>query len=252
MRDILEFIETDNIKSLKLVVEAELSRIALDRIQSLKEEEQSAEDVIGTVDDPTLSPDFEKEFFLKRFDVKGNTVILKKLGLGSSAPVISYINDERWEIFTTPNQAERETTNYINDGSYDKKVKEVEEKKKQIEAQKKAEEEAKQQKEEPPAEESKEEPKEEPKEEVKESRYNSLTSIDEIRQVSESTRPTLFRFRSGEDRVMTCQEASDIVEIYDLLNKENKSKFISRLESSEEGYQKMMTFFKDRMVKGII
>lgn len=248
MRDILEFIEKDNISDLKIIIEAELSRIALDKIQSLVEEDQSPEDITGTIDDPTLSPDFEKEFFLKRFEVKGNTVILKKLGLGSSAPVTSYINDERWEIFTTPNQAERETTNYINDGSYDKKMKEKEEKKKEIEAQKKAEEEAKQQKQEPPA----GEPKEEPKKEVKESTDTPLISIEEIRQVSESSRPNIFRFRNGEECVMTCQEASDVVEIHDMLNKENKSKFISRLESSEDGYQNMMTFFRNRMVKGII
>jgi hypothetical protein len=246
MKDILEYIENDNLRGLRTVVEAELSRIALERIQSLAEEDQpSASDVAGTIDDPTLSPDFEKEFFLKRFEVNGNTVILKKLGLGSSAPVTSYINDERWEIFTTVNQAERETTNFINDGSYDKKVKEKEEKKKELEAQKKAEEEAKQQ----PKEEPVEEPKEEP---VKESADIPTIRIDRLRTISESKRPCVMRFRSGEDRVITAEEASNVVEIYDVLNKENQSKFDLRLKEDEEGYQKMINFFKDRMIKGII
>lgn len=238
MKDIVEFIENDNIDAFKLVIEAELSRITMEQIQSLAEEDKSVEDIIGTTDDPALSPDYEKEYFLKRLDVKGNNVVLKKLGLGSSAPVSTYINDQRYEIFTTPDQAERETKKYIEDGSYDKKVKEQEEKKKQLEAQKKEEESKKQESEEP--------------KEVKESDDLPLMGIDEIRLLQDTERPALFRFRNGEERIMTAEEASRVLEIYDLLNIENKSRFASTLENNQKDYQKMMSFFLNNMTKGII
>ena len=49
-----------------------------------------------------------KGFFLKTFEVNGTPVTLKKVGLGASAPVSSFIDGERWEMFMTPQQATRE------------------------------------------------------------------------------------------------------------------------------------------------
>ena len=70
--------------------------------------------------DPALDPAMTKEFFLKTFEVNGTPVTLKKVGLGASAPVSSFIDGERWEMFMTPQQATREAKKYITSGQYKK------------------------------------------------------------------------------------------------------------------------------------
>ena len=42
--------------------------------------------------DPTLDPDFQKEYYLTSFEYNGKKVILKKLGMGVSAPVSAYVD----------------------------------------------------------------------------------------------------------------------------------------------------------------
>ena len=68
--------------------------------------------------DPALDPAITKEFFLKSFEVDGIPVSLKKMGLGASAPISSFVGGERWEIFMTPQQATREVKKYITSGLY--------------------------------------------------------------------------------------------------------------------------------------
>ena len=70
--------------------------------------------------DPALDPAMTKEFFLKSFEVDGTPVTLKKLGLGASAPISSFVGGERWEMFMTPQQATREAKKYITSGQYKK------------------------------------------------------------------------------------------------------------------------------------
>lgn len=70
--------------------------------------------------DPALDPAMTKEFFLKTFEVNGTPVTLKKVGLGASAPVSSFIDGERWEMFMTPQQATREAKKYITSGQHKK------------------------------------------------------------------------------------------------------------------------------------
>ena len=72
--------------------------------------------------DPALDPATTKEFFLKSFEVSGVPVSLKKMGLGASAPISSFVGGERWEIFMTPQQATREVKKYITSGAYQKTV----------------------------------------------------------------------------------------------------------------------------------
>ena len=57
--------------------------------------------------DPTLDPDFQKEFYLKSFEYKGKVITLKKVGMGASAPVSAYVDGKRKDIFLSLKQARR-------------------------------------------------------------------------------------------------------------------------------------------------
>ena len=65
-------------------------------------------------DDVSLDPNFEKEFFYKSYDYKGQNVIVKQVGTGFGKPVRVYINDRRWEFFPGPKTAEKATKEYID------------------------------------------------------------------------------------------------------------------------------------------
>lgn len=65
-------------------------------------------------DDVSLDPNFEKEFFQRAYDYKGQTVIVKQVGTGFGKPVRVYINDRRWEFFPGPKTAEKATKQYID------------------------------------------------------------------------------------------------------------------------------------------
>lgn len=65
-------------------------------------------------DDVSLDPNFEKEYFFKSYDYKGQTVIVKQVGTGFGKPVRIYINDRRWEFFPGPKTAEKATKQYID------------------------------------------------------------------------------------------------------------------------------------------
>lgn len=65
-------------------------------------------------DDVSLDPNFEKEFFYKSYDYKGQNVIVKQVGTGFGKPVRVYINDRRWEFFPGPKTAEKATKDYID------------------------------------------------------------------------------------------------------------------------------------------
>ena len=57
--------------------------------------------------DPTLAPDFQKEFYLKSFEHNGKIITLKKVGMGASAPVSAYVDGKRKDIFLSLKQARR-------------------------------------------------------------------------------------------------------------------------------------------------
>jgi len=65
-------------------------------------------------DDVSLDPNFEKEFFYKSYDYKGQNVIVKQVGTGFGKPVRVYINDRRWEFFPGPKTADKATKAYID------------------------------------------------------------------------------------------------------------------------------------------
>jgi len=76
--------------------------------------------IIGSPDDTVLDPEFNKEFFLKSFDIGENSVVIKTIGIGKNKPVSVYINDIRWELFPGPKNAEKETKNFVSSKQFDK------------------------------------------------------------------------------------------------------------------------------------
>tara|TARA_R100000152_G_C6773681_1_gene201125 strand:- start:68 stop:799 length:732 start_codon:yes stop_codon:yes gene_type:complete len=60
-----------------------------------------------------LDPGMEKEFFVKAFEEGGKRVTLKTLGTGKTAPIVVYVDEKRWEIFTGPKAAEKAVKEYI-------------------------------------------------------------------------------------------------------------------------------------------
>jgi len=105
-------------------VEATLEQSVAIAYNAIHESDNAADAAAAAAEqglpDPALDPATTKEFFLKAFEVSGTPVTLKKMGLGASAPISSFVGGERWEIFMTPQQATREVKKYITSGLYKK------------------------------------------------------------------------------------------------------------------------------------
>ena len=245
MRLLIDLVESKDTSAVEKFIHSRLAEICESNFKSIQSKmifEESAanlpspEQVVGTIEDPLVDPNFSKEYFYSRETFGEYEIVLKKLGLGQGAPVVSYIDDDRYEVFVTTKQAEKETKRFIKDGGYEKMKAKREKEKKEKQA---AEAAAKAPK--PPA------PKpEQPKPEVKKE------SVDLFRRVAESGTPDLFVFEDGTERVIVDSEAKNIIEIYDSLNTDNQTSFENRLNASEDDYLSMMDFFLDRIRKGII
>ena len=238
MRFLIDLIENNDKKESKVLIESMISDVVTSKfakrrssILNIFEEEGEAtpEDIEGTLDDPMLDPNFSREYFFKRFKYEGKEIVLKRLGLGQNAPTITYIDKERYEIFSTPKQAEKETIRYIKDGSFDEAMKEKEDKIAAVDAGKKEEEDKKKKEEE-----------------------NQEKITDSFEYVVSSERPSILTFSSGEERVITVSEATDALEILKLLNNENGIEFLNRLSHSKTSYLETLDFFLDKVRKGVI
>ena len=265
MRLLVDLVENNELEEGKILIHEMLRGIVMERFKDISSkfllDEQGAaaggggsqqppdpDEVAGTLEDPLIDPNMSREYFFKRFKHGNYEIILKKLGLGQNAPTVSYIDGVRYEVFTTPLQAEKETIRYIEDGSYekalDKKKKEKEEKAKEAE---KAEAAKK-----PPAPAPKPNAEETPKEEPEDKKKETNESLKIMSEVLLYGRPMVIDFNNGDSRVITIEEAKNALEIYDLLNNENRVKFVERLNSGEEIYLEMLDFLMDRVRKGII
>ena len=243
MRLLLDLIESNDISAVERCIHSRLAEICESNFKSIQSKmifEESAanlpspDEVVGTIEDPLVDPNFSKEYFYSREKFGKYEITLKKLGLGQGAPVVSYIDNDRYEVFVTTKQAEKETKRYIKDGSYEKMKALKEKAKKEKEAKEAAANAPK------PAAPKPEEP------EVKKE------SVEMFRRVAESGTPDVFTFEDGSERVIVDSEAKNIIEIYDSLNTNNQMSFENRLNSSEDDYLSMMDFFLDRIRKGII
>ena len=93
----------------------EMSRLSYRNI--LNEEEEGP--IEGTMEDPTLDPTFEKEFWHSSFEIGEDVVTLKTLGVGRNKPVSVYINDSRWELFPGPKTAEKQAKAFIKSKQFE-------------------------------------------------------------------------------------------------------------------------------------
>jgi hypothetical protein len=89
---------------------------SLNVVKKIFEEE---EQVLGTPDDVTLDPAFDKEFFHSSFSEGDTHVTFKTLGAGQGSPVNVYLNDVRWEMFTGPKKAMKETKKFISSKQFE-------------------------------------------------------------------------------------------------------------------------------------
>lgn len=61
-----------------------------------------------------INPMMSKEFFLSDYEYKGHTITLKSLGTGIGKPVLSYVDNEDFEIFADKEVAKKETMKAID------------------------------------------------------------------------------------------------------------------------------------------
>ncbi len=257
MRFLIDLIENNEVKESKVVVESMISDIVKSKFKNMEssllnifeQEGGAAEDPEGTIEDPLLQPGniVSKEYFFKRFSYGDHEILMKKVGMGQNAPTVTYIDGERYEVFTTSKQAEKETIRYIKDGSFEKanaekQAKEDEAAKaKEDEANAAAKEEEDKANAEKQAVEDEKKKQEEDHEKITES-FNSILLSD---------RPSIITFSNGDEKVITVSEAYDALEILKLLNNENGINFLQRLSHSITSYQDTMDFFLDKVRKGI-
>ena len=112
----------------KKIIRSRLSELSMKKISErssrvcdkiFEEEEKSAESIQGTVDDPTLDPEMEKEFFHSSFEEGDTLVTIKTLGVGRNKPVSVYLNDRRWEMFPGPKRAKTEAMKFVKSKQYE-------------------------------------------------------------------------------------------------------------------------------------
>ncbi len=88
------------------------------RSKDIMEEEENG-NIQGTMDDPTLDPSLEREYFHKSFEEGDSTVTIKTIGVGRNKPVSVYIDGMRWEMFTGPKTAEKETKKFLGSKQFE-------------------------------------------------------------------------------------------------------------------------------------
>ncbi|HIJ10520.1 TPA: hypothetical protein HA278_00555 [Candidatus Woesearchaeota archaeon] len=92
------------------------AEISEDLLQEAEEEPEAETELKQDSAEIALDPRLEKEIFIDSFDVAGKRVVLKSLGLGRTKPVVAYIDEKRWEIFSGPKIAKREARRHIKRG----------------------------------------------------------------------------------------------------------------------------------------
>jgi len=257
MRLLIDLIESNEIKESKILLESMISDVVKSKFKNaessmlniFEQEGGGEEDPQGTIEDPLLQPGsvVSKEYFFKRFSYGEHEILMKKVGMGQNAPTVTYIDGERYEVFTTSKQAEKETIRYIKDGSF---AKANDEKKAKADADAKAKED-----EENAAAKAKEDEATAADDAAKEEEARQEAEHEKITEsfktILDSDRPNIITFKNGEEKVITVSEAYEAMEILKLLNNMNGIKFLQRLSDSITSYHATMDFFLDKVRKGI-
>jgi len=232
IRTIFENLDNNDPDTLRKLFRAALNermyrRLGMEHIDTTFRlwEEDAAASAVGTPDDTVLDPAYEKEYFLKTFEVKNNTITIKSVGMGRNKPVSVYINDERWELFAGPKTAEKQVTEYIKSGMFEKA-----QEKKAAKAAASA-----------PA------PEEDPP--AKEESLSEKNVINALREMSvNSKRKQRVTFRDGGTLNMDCSTAKVVLAVYEALNtKANKFRFEQMVNQSRSSFQKLVRFANQQM-----
>lgn len=184
------------------------------RILNIHEEEENG-DIQGTLDDPTLDPSLEKEYYHSSFEEGDTLVTIKTIGVGKNKPVSVYLNDVRWEMFPGPKKAESTAREFVNSKQY-----EGWKERKGLVAKEEAPEEA------PSADET----ENDKEEEVKESLENIIN------------RETKY-FETGGDTIKVDPSiARAVLGIYETLNKDNRSHMEEMLRKDKYTFYEIAEF----------
>tara|TARA_R100000008_G_scaffold44842_2_gene26096 strand:- start:17 stop:754 length:738 start_codon:yes stop_codon:yes gene_type:complete len=211
--------------------------------------------IIGTPDDTVLDPEFDKEFFLKSITVGEARVVLKTLGVGRNKPVSVYINDERWELFPGPQNAEKTCREFIESGEYRKWLERRSARKQAMEQKSGA------------GEEGTDELVNDRKEKTPGQTPGSTgdnpvpppnatpqtvpeSVIDQLKNIAKRRRPSKVVFREHKEKLMVdSNTASMLLAIRESLNKKNKGVYDSMLEDSRQSFLKMVDFGLENTIR---
>jgi hypothetical protein len=124
IRDMVDCLENDDRESFRKILFKEVTNRIENRLEQKKTEisreiivsEMAPKAPSGGEDEEALhvDPNMAKEFFLFDIEYKGHTITVKSLGTGIGKPLVSYIDGERFEIFTDKEIAERESKSAVD------------------------------------------------------------------------------------------------------------------------------------------
>ena len=199
---------------------------------TITEAEGEEDLIIGSPDDTVLDPTYDKEYFLKSFDVGENRVVIKTIGIGRNKPVSIYINDARWELFPGPIYGEKEVKKFIGSKQFEGWVERTFKKQTNEEGgagEEGTDELTKKYKEDTPGEDPE-------KDEVKESILNALTYS------CEENIPTTIIFENENPVEINPETSKNLLRIRRSLNTKNTVSYDQLISESKESFLKLVNF----------
>ncbi len=162
-------------------------------------------------EDPALDPELDREFFLKSIEEKDSTITIKTLGVGKNKPVSVYINDARWEMFPGPVRAEEEAIKFINSNHFEKWQ-------------------------------ESHMPKKDEEESSKEDDPKDEDVMDSVISARDSNLAENIVFGDGDTTTLQPREAARMCSLYEALDSENRSKFVSLINKSKSEFMSVLEF----------
>lgn len=244
-RKIVDAFYSGDSESFKSLVNKKMFELAVPKISEITAKSsrsimsEEADVVQNTTDDPTLDPGMEREYFLKSFEVGDVLVTIKTIGVGKNKPVSVYLDDQRWEMFPGPINAEKEAEEFVQSDQYEK----WKERK------------SLNQPEEEPEEEDAETPEEEEEEETptddkdkKEEKVKKESVLVSLKRVLSEGKPQRITFKNKESMEANGTNASYIISMYESLNKRNKVEFERILNKSKSEFARAVEFSYKNLV----
>jgi hypothetical protein len=126
-RKMIEFVTNEDKESFCKYLSIEVSERLETKLEEVKK--RISQEILVTEEGDEeealhVDPNMAKEFFLFDIDHKGHTITIKSLGTGIGKPLVSYIDGERFEIFTDKEIAVKESKSAI-DRMIEKKIENI-------------------------------------------------------------------------------------------------------------------------------